>query len=164
MAVIQLTKRLTLRPALPEVAGIALRHFAGPDDFEPWLKLREAAFARLRVGVRQWSVEDFRSELLDKPWWANERMWLAETAGQAGAELVGAVTWADRSSSAEAVRPAVHWLAVHPVYRGRGVGRLLMSALETACWDADYRQIWLETHSAWTAAAEFYRRLGYEPA
>ena len=146
------------------MAGVQLRHFAGPDDIAPWLRLREAAFARQRLGVRQWTEEEFRAELLDKPWWSNERMWLAEGTALDPAQqrLIGSVTWADRATTHE-VRPAIHWLAVLPSYRRQGVGQLLMAALERSCWDAGYRQIWLETHVAWSAAGEFYQRLGYEP-
>ncbi len=40
-------------------------------------------------------------------------------------------------------------------------GQLMLAALEQACWDAGYRQIGLETHAGWTAAARFYERAGY---
>lgn len=161
--VVQLIKRLTLRPDVTDVPGVTLRHFAGLDDVEPWLRLRELAFARQQVGVRRWTLEDFRDEMLDKPWWSNERMWLAETMSPAGNRLlIGSVTWADRATATE-TRAAVHWLAVAPAWRRRNVGRLLMSALEASCWDAGHHQIWLETHTAWRAAAEFYERLGYSP-
>jgi GNAT superfamily N-acetyltransferase len=162
--VLQLSKRLTVRPEVVPQHNVRLRHFEGPEDIEPWLRLREVAFARQPVGVRQWTNEDFRSEFLDKPWWSDQRMWLAQSTTPAGSRsLIGSVTWADRAAATE-TRPAVHWLAVHPVWRRRGIGRLLMSALEASCWDEGYRQIWLETHAAWLAAAEFYGRLGYEPA
>ena len=161
--VLQLSKVLTSPPVSPTIPGVQLRHFAGPDDIAPWLRLRESAFARQRVGVRQWTAEDFRAELLDKPWWSNERMWLAESPSLTGEPaLIGSVTWADRANPSE-VRPAIHWLAVLPAWRRQGVGHLLMSALEASCWEAGYRQIWLETHAAWSAAGEFYQRLGYEP-
>jgi len=162
--VLQLSKVLTVRTELPEVPGVRLRHFAGDADIEAWLRLRDAAFARQRVGVRQWTPDDFRAELQAKPWWSHQRMWLAEALESGGAPtLVGTVTWADRSNATE-VRPAIHWLAVSPAWRRRGVGRLLLAALEASCWDAGYRQIWLETHAAWTAAGEFYQRYGYLPA
>ena len=161
--VLQLSKILKSPPERVDLPGIQLRHFAGPEDIAPWLRLREAAFARQRVGVRQWTAEDFAAELLNKPWWSHERMWLAESTSLTGEpKLVGSVTWADRASQSE-IRPAIHWLAVLPSWRQQGVGRLLMSALESSCWEAGYRQIWLETHAAWTAAGEFYKRLGYEP-
>jgi GNAT superfamily N-acetyltransferase len=60
-------------------------------------------------------------------------------------------------------RPALHWLAVHPQWRRRGVGRRLVATLERAAWDAGYREIVAETHADWRAAAAFYERLGYRP-
>ncbi len=43
------------------------------------------------------------------------------------------------------------------------MGRLLMVHLERAAWDAGYREVFLETHAAWQAAANFYEALGYRP-
>ena len=62
---------------------------------------------------------------------------------------------------APGARPVVHWLAVLPGWRRRGIGRLLLSRLHQDCWDAGYRQVWLETHAAWQAAVRLYRELGY---
>ena len=61
----------------------------------------------------------------------------------------------------EAARPVVHWLAVLPAWRRRGIGRLLMSVLEARAWELGYREVWLETHAAWEEAVRFYRALGY---
>ena len=86
-------------------------------------------------------------------------MWFAESRGEA----IGTVTLAERGSGA-AAKPVVHWLAVLPRWRRRGVGRLLMSVLHRTVWDAGQREILLETHADWTAAAKFYESLGYRPA
>ncbi len=75
-------------------------------------------------------------------------------------QCVGAVARALRGSGPDA-RPVVHWLCVLPRWRGRGIGRLLLSQLHQACWDAGHRQIWLETHVGWEAAVRLYRELGY---
>lgn len=165
--VIHLTHRLSQRPTPEPVAGVNLRHFRGPEDIEPWLELRHRAFARLRVGVRQWSEADFEAELLAKPWWQPRRMWLAEPQKSArnlfsGGGLVGTITMALRGEVASA-KPVVHWLAVDPAWRRRGIGQLLVETLEAAAWDDGYRQVWLETHQAWAAAGQLYARLGYEP-
>jgi GNAT superfamily N-acetyltransferase len=53
---------------------------------------------------------------------------------------------------------------VHPAWRRRGVGRLLIAHLESAAYTTGYRQIWLETHAAWDAAARFYESLGFRAA
>jgi GNAT superfamily N-acetyltransferase len=147
-----------------QVPGIHLRHFAGPDDVELWLELRRRAFARQQVGISAWDAADFEREFLTKPWWRPEVMWLAEThTGPATREIVGTATLARRGQSPHD-KPVAHWLCVHPAYRRRGIGRLLLSTLEAAAWDAGERQIWLETHAAWREAYELYCSAGYEPA
>src|SRR5690606_445437 len=103
-------------------------------------------------------------EFLQKWWWNPARMWLAEVKTITGGSLrlAGSVTLAMRGEPAGA-KPVVHWLMVSPDARRQGLARVLMSHLETAAWDAGYRQIWLETHAAWQAARRFYEALGYEP-
>ncbi len=162
--VLQLTHILHTRPEVSACSGVDLRHYAGPQDIEPWLRLRTLAFARQKVGVRQWTAADFQAEMLDKPWWRPECMWLAEEmVFRGGAKtLVGTVTLAWRGEP-PAGNPAVHWLAVLPGNRRRGVARMLLAALEAAVWDAGHRQIWLETHAGWSEANDFYRAHGYEP-
>jgi GNAT superfamily N-acetyltransferase len=134
--------------------------YAGPEDIARWLDVRHRAFARLKVGVRQWTRNDFESEFLAKWWWQPERMWFAESAAEA--QITGTITLAMRGDQSAAV-PVIHWLAVLPAWRRRGIGRLLVSALEAHAWDAGYRRVYLETHTAWTAAVELYEKLGYQP-
>ena len=163
--VLQLTRRLESEPEPRPPQGIVLRTYAGSDDIPIWLALRQRAFARLRLGVRDWVAEDFQQEFLSKPWWRPEHLWFAETqpAPPGEATAVGTIALAFRGEGA-AARPVVHWLAVLPAWRRRGVGRFLVATLEARAWELGYRQVWLETHAAWTAASELYRALGYEPA
>jgi len=162
--VLQMTRILDARPAPVAVPGLSLRTFAGAEDVELWLDLRRRAFARERFGVRDWNAADFAREFLEKPWWRPERMWFAVPERgllDHSPSVVGTVTLASRTGSAEA-KPVVHWLAVLATWRRRNVGRLLMNAVEAACWEAGDRQVWLETHAAWTAAVKFYESLGYQ--
>lgn len=181
-SVLQLVHPLERSPDVVNPAGIRLRTFEGVADVEAWLALRRRAFARERLGVTEWSAIDFEREMLSKWWWRPEHFWLAETGdaetrdaspsglpssglqsiGGAVPRLVGSVILA-RRGPAENSRPVAHWLAVLPEFRRHGVGRLLISALERACWDAGEREVWLETHAAWRAAAGFYQSLGYRP-
>jgi GNAT superfamily N-acetyltransferase len=82
-------------------------------------------------------------------------MWFAESDG-----ILGSVTLARRDSHTSS-KPVVHWLMVDPRWQRRGIARLLLTTLEASVWDAGERQIWLETHSAWTKATQFYRAMGY---
>jgi GNAT superfamily N-acetyltransferase len=160
MNVQQLTKSLISRPALPSAEGVTLRNYGGPDDAETWLQIRRIAFARQRLGIGDWDQADFEREFLSKPWWNPSNLWFAEDPS--GTSL-GTICLARRQGRA-GDRAVIHWLAVLPGARRRGVGRLLVSALEAAVWDAGERQIWLETHALWREASEFYRALGYRAA
>jgi GNAT superfamily N-acetyltransferase len=163
LSVVQLARRLPDRPLIVPVPGITLRPYGDPGDVERWLELRRRAFARQRLGVRDWQAADFAREFLEKPWWRPEHMWFAEARSEDEAAWpVGTVTLAQRDDGNHP-RPVVHWLAVLPSHRRRGIGRLLISALEAAVWDAGGRQVWLETHAAWAEAARLYESLGYEP-
>jgi len=160
MDVQQLTKILVSRPGLPLLAGITLRNYSGPEDIKTWIELRRKAFARQRLGIGEWDHADFEREFLSKSWWNSSNMWFADDPR--GVSL-GTICLARRQGQV-GDRPVIHWLAVLPAARRRGIGRLLVSALEAAVWDAGERQIWLETHAMWREASEFYRTLGYRAA
>ncbi len=160
----QLTKKLSARPDQPLVTGLRLRPYAGIQDIESWLDLRRRAFAKQKVGIGNWEAVDFEREFLQKPWWRPECMWFAELQPLLlPLRVVGTVTLARRGYPPHDM-PVVHWLAVLPGHRKRGIGRLLIATLEAAVWDAGERQIWLETHQAWAEAGRLYQSLGYEPA
>jgi len=50
---------------------------------------------------------------------------------------------------------------VSPEFRGRGVGRTLLQALERAARDRDLRSVRLDTHSSLAEALRLYRASGY---
>jgi len=162
-SVLQLTRPLAQRPPRLEITGVQLRNYAGPADIPVWLSIRDGAFARQKVGVRQWNENDFQAEFLDKRWWNPRSIWFAEIAEPPVPRAVGTIALTWRGTAADA-KPAIHWLAVLRSHRRRGIGRLLLNALETECWDQGYRQVWLETHVDWSEAGEFYTALGYLPA
>ncbi len=162
--ILQLTRRLSEPPFVPEIDGIRLRHYAGPEDIVVWLDLRRRAFARQRLGVGDWDERDFAREFLEKPWWRHDAMWFVEARRppQATFQPAGTITLARRGVPPDQ-KPVIHWLAVVPGFRRRGLGRLLVATVESAAWHAGQRQIWLETHSAWQEAAKLYAALGYVP-
>ncbi|HUY35436.1 MAG TPA: GNAT family N-acetyltransferase [Pirellulales bacterium] len=161
-AILHLVKTLERRPLPPLLSGARLRQFGGPDDAEVWLNLRQRSFAGEAVGVRPWTRADFEAEFLARSWWSPERLWFAETERETGGQVcfqsTGTIALAQRGEL-----PVIHWLCVSPDCRRRGIGRLLMAALETRCWDAGRRVVGLETHAQWSAAVKFYTALGYIP-
>jgi GNAT superfamily N-acetyltransferase len=159
--VLELRCSLDRRPDLPRAAGVTLRTFGGDDDIDRWLNLRHRAFAREKLGVRHWERSDFETEFRAKSWWNPAHVWFVETVESLAEPVtVGTVTLAFRGNDPGA-RPVVHWLAVLPGWRRRGVGRLLMARLHQACWDLGYRDVWVETHVQWAAAVRLYESLGY---
>jgi ribosomal protein S18 acetylase RimI-like enzyme len=56
----------------------------------------------------------------------------------------------------------VHDLAVHPDYRGRGVGRRLLGEVERIARQRGCCRITLEAYKINPRARELYRRLGFE--
>ena len=164
MNVAQLATSLEIAPEHNVVEGVTLNTYRGKRDAEAWVAVRNRAFSRLRVGVRAWNMEDFENEFLHKWWWNPQHMWFAhcDRAVAADGSCIGTVTLAFRGPP-EAAVPVVHWLAVVPEWRRRGVGRLLMATLERYCWDRGLREIRLETHREWTAALALYAALGYRP-
>jgi GNAT superfamily N-acetyltransferase len=160
-SVIHFRKDFSRPPVALEFGGVCVRSIVIPEDVDAWLELRSRATAGLSPQVREWSRNDFAAQMLAKPWWRNDWTWLA-IGPQLGQPPIGAVTLGLRTVP-EATVPIVHWLVVDPAWRRRGVGRMLMSRLESAAWEAGYRQVGLETHANWKDAVAFYQSMGYAP-
>lgn len=58
----------------------------------------------------------------------------------------------------------LHNIAVHPDFRGRGVGRGLIEAVESLCRERDFRRILLEVRKDNEVARRLYLGLGFEAA
>ena len=88
-------------------------------------------------------------------------MWFVEAQRHASGacESPAPSRWPDAAKHAG--KPVIHWLAVVPGFRRRGLGRLLVRTVESTMWKQGERQIWLETHSGWREAAQLYAALGY---
>jgi GNAT superfamily N-acetyltransferase len=159
IGIAHLELELRHKPSPGEVPGIRVRTYEHGADAKLWLELRNRSFAQMVV--RPWDSSDFDREFMAKPWWRPEHMWFAESIGTSSG--VGTVTLAFRGSG-NSVRPVVHWLAVLPPWRRRGIGELLMSVLEARVWELGYRQVCLETHRGWVEAMRFYQARGYREA
>jgi N-acetylglutamate synthase-like GNAT family acetyltransferase len=82
-----------------------------------------------------------------------ERLWLAEMDGQ----LVGSVAIVKHAEETGQLR----WLLVHPVCRGRGIGRRLVKEAVAFARSAGYREVFLETLKELPVAAALYRAVGF---
>jgi GNAT superfamily N-acetyltransferase len=166
-SIVHLRKQLSRPPVALSVADVGMRSMVVPDDIDAWLSLHERATAGLRPPARRWSRDDFLAEMVQKPWWRSDWTWITTSRAPGLGEsrlgaLIGAVTLGLRHGR-EASVPVIHWLLVDPTWRRRGVGRLLVSHLELAAWEAGWREVQLETHADWTAAIAFYHSIGDAP-
>jgi GNAT superfamily N-acetyltransferase len=157
--VIHLVRLLDQVPEVVVCNHFAIRNYSGEHDLQPWLDLRQRAFAGQTLAVGPWTLADLRRELLEQTWWHPSRLWLAEDA-QPG-ELAGAVALAV-AGRADRPRFAVHWLMVAPRARRRGLARALLARLERSVWELGGRAVWVETHRQWTPAWDFYLSQGYQ--
>ncbi len=91
-------------------------------------------------------------------WETGGEFWVVEKAG----ELVGTAGYRPTPRGDRAVELRKMYLL--PQARGQGLGRYLLSQLESAIQQRGFDQIWLETASVLKEAVGLYEASGYEPA
>ncbi|HSM84051.1 MAG TPA: GNAT family N-acetyltransferase [Nodosilinea sp.] len=91
-------------------------------------------------------------------WETGGEFWVVEAAGA----LVGTAAYRPTSRGARAVELRKMYLL--PQARGQGLGRHLLTALETAIQQRGFEEIWLETASVLKQAVGLYEASGYVPA
>jgi GNAT superfamily N-acetyltransferase len=103
-------------------------------------------------------MAEFDRELRGRSWWRPDALWLACVPGEP--HPVGCV-------AVECSPPArpwaqLHWLAVRPAWRRRGIARALVERVAGQAAGAGHRQLRAETLAAWQGAVGFYERLGFQ--
>jgi GNAT superfamily N-acetyltransferase len=96
-----------------------------------------------------------------------ERLRLGEQSGyffvfaDAGNELVGYTAWGPVPLTQSSFD--LYWIAVHPGYQGRGVGRALLAATERAVAELGGGRLYIETSSRaqYERTRTFYLRAAY---
>ena len=85
--------------------------------------------------------------------------WVVETTEQ---QLVGTAAYYPIARGTNAVE--IRKMYLLPTVRGQGLGRYLLTELETAIAQRGFQQIWIETASVLREAVQLYERSGYLPA
>ncbi len=80
----------------------------------------------------------------------------------AGQQVVGTAAYYPIARGENAVE--IRKMYLLPTVRGQGLGRYLLTELETAIAQRGFRQIWIETASVLREAVQLYERSGYLPA
>lgn len=158
--VVFLSKIVHNRPGFPENNRHEVRTYRDFSDAARWLAVRNAALLGRVAAGRPWDERDFRREFLDKPHWRPDWMWFAEDrSGQDDATAGVAVMTANQHTAPSVA--SIQWLLVRPERQRQGVGRLLLSAIEAAAWEAQRTTLVVETLSEWTDAIAFYKFCGF---
>ncbi|PSB02529.1 GNAT family N-acetyltransferase [Merismopedia glauca] len=84
--------------------------------------------------------------------------WVVESQGQ----VVGTSAYHPVSRGEQAVE--IRKMYLLPAARGRGLGKFLLSELESAIANRGYQQIWIETASVLKEAVQLYESQGYQSA
>jgi GNAT superfamily N-acetyltransferase len=85
---------------------------------------------------------------------AHDRLWVAEL----GDQLVGSVGILAREDGSAQLR----WFLVHPVARGRGLGRILLAHALGFCMLTGRRSVYLWTVTGLEASARMYASVGFQ--
>ncbi len=113
------------------------------EDLEEVISIDQVSFSL------PWPPRSFQYELTDNP---ASRCWVAELDGHVVGMLVG---WL--------IVDEIHiaTIATHPDFRGRGIGKKLLSFALEAAMDEGAISTFLEVRESNTAALEMYRKFGY---
>lgn len=84
--------------------------------------------------------------------------WVIEQTGT----LVGTGAYYPIERGINAVE--IRKMYLHPQVRGQGLGRFLLTALETAIQQRGFQEIWIETATSLAAAVRLYEQNGYQKA
>ncbi|OGG47811.1 MAG: hypothetical protein A3F84_12775 [Candidatus Handelsmanbacteria bacterium RIFCSPLOWO2_12_FULL_64_10] len=139
---------------LPE--GYAIRAYRD-GDAGAFVRVKNAAFAGETGSGRAWTSEDFRKEYLESPHFRPERVFFA-VCGEEPVGTTTAWTWTHEGREVG----LIHWVAVVPEHRGKGLGEALNVRALHHLREMGYREAVLNTNASHKAAVRLYHRLGFQ--
>jgi mycothiol synthase len=154
----RMIRSLSHLPPVVVPAGYRLRPYRVGDE-EAWVHLLNAAFA----------TEEKKSTPMERASFEKEyplsggcdRNWILFAERIEDGALVGTTTaW---EADLEGKRMGlVHWVAVEPAHRGRGLGDALLAAALHAMRARGHTEAFLNTDVVLRAAVRLYERMGFE--
>ncbi len=137
-------------------AGYRIRTYETGDG-TAFVRIKNAAFMSENAGGRAWTATDFEKEYLHSPHFDPKRVLFAVF----GEEPVGTTTaWTATYRGREV--GLIHWVAVVPEHRKKGLGWLLNVRALHKLKALGYREATLNTSETLESAVRLYRRLGFE--
>lgn len=149
---IMLRPHLEDLPAIDLPPGYELRHFRTGDE-QGWNALMAAAFER------DPGYFDFAKMMAPDPAFAPERVKLVCAAG--GELVATASAWHAEKYGSQ--RGILHWVATHPVHRGKRLGHWVSVAAMHQARSEGRSSMHLLTDDHRLAALSTYLRLGFRP-
>lgn len=155
-ASLRMWRELEHLPEAKPAAGYRIRTYETGDD-AAFVRIKNAAFLSENVGGRAWTVADFEKEYLGSAYFSPERVLFAVYNG----EPVGTTTaWSATYRGREV--GLIHWVAVVPGHRKKGLGWLLNVRALHKLKALGYGEATLNTSEALESAVRLYHRLGFE--
>lgn len=137
-------------------AGYRIRTYETGDD-TAFVRIKNAAFMSENAGGRAWTSADFEKEYLDSPYFDPKRVLFAIC----GDEPVGTTTaWTATHQGRDV--GLIHWVAVVPEHRSKGLGWVLNVRALHKLRALGYGEAILNTSETLESAVRLYRRLGFE--
>jgi putative acetyltransferase len=131
----------------------------------PWEPRDRAAAANLIASVLTeygltWQPQGADRDVLEiETAYSNGEFWVIEDPTQ---QIIGTAAYYPVSRGPKSVEIRKMYLA--PNARGQGLGRHLLTALETAIRQKGHTEIWIETSSLLKEAVQLYETSGYIPS
>ncbi len=155
-ASLKMWRELNDLPVARTPAGYRIRTYETGDD-TTFVRIKNAAFMSENAGGRAWTSADFEKEYLDSPYFDPKRVLFAIC----GDEPVGTTTaWTATNQGRDV--GLIHWVAVVPEHRSKGLGWVLNVRALHKLRALGYGEAILNTSETLESAVRLYRRLGFE--
>lgn len=155
-ASLKMWRELNDLPNAKAPAGYRIRTYETGDD-TAFVRIKNAAFMSENAGGRAWTSADFEKEYLDSPYFDPKRVLFAIC----GDEPVGTTTaWTATHQGRDV--GLIHWVAVVPEHRSKGLGWVLNVRALHKLKALGYGEAILNTSETLESAVRLYRRLGFE--
>ncbi|MDE2886831.1 MAG: GNAT family N-acetyltransferase [Gemmatimonadota bacterium] len=155
-ASLRMWRELKDLPDADAPAGYRIRTYERGDD-TAFVRIKNAAFMSENAGGRAWTATDFEKEYLSSPHFDPKRVLFAVFDEKpVGTTTAWTATYRGREVG------LIHWVAVVPEHRKKGLGWLLNVRALHKLKALGYREATLNTSETLESAVRLYRRLGFE--